>query len=207
MHIIIKSISGSPLVYDDRAADRKGYMPRKNTIRKMTPYMISEKSMLKSFLGGCPLSKLLRALIGGKYKAACRARYLNHYQPRNCMADIIKRDRYPETPVESDADKYRPSEEGQYAGSQYMRARKDFVLGNITDFDLALASIWNNTADSAHDMGMPQLAEMHAEQLTFYYNFKRSVGGFERREQGKTKTEVSGAVNYQGKAPTQVIVP
>jgi hypothetical protein len=119
---------------------------------------------------------------------------------------IDHREPYPETSIDSITDIYRPSESGHYETGRHMRAKKDVTLSNITDFDLALLSLWNNVADAAQDMGMPNVALMHAYQQTYWINLKRAVGGFERKEQGKQKQEVSGTVDYKGKAPQQIIM-
>jgi len=120
-----------------------------------------------------------------------------------------KRDLYPESPTDLQADVYRPSSLKRQSDDDesYLKPRKDITLSNISDFDLALLSLWDNIADACQDMGCPSASVMHEYQLHFWVNAKRSVGGFERREQGKQKQELSGSVDYKGKAPTQVIMP
>ena len=112
----------------------------------------------------------------------------------------------PESQTEISSDIYHPSTD-LLAETDYLLARKEITLGKITDFDLALLSLWDNIADACAEMGIKTAKSMHEHQLYFWVNAKRSVGGFERQEQGKIKNEVSGSVDYKGNAPKQYIMP
>lgn len=117
----------------------------------------------------------------------------------------------PENFVEKEVDQYTPStgrkkpKEGEIPVS--LPSRKEQTLGNTTRFDTCLYSLWASLADFYNDMGLYDMGHMMEEQLYWYMNAKRSEGGFLIKELGKTKQEISGKVNYEGKAPTVVNMP
>jgi hypothetical protein len=105
----------------------------------------------------------------------------------------------PESGTELKADAYRPDEGTPFSEHPYQKATKDTTLSNITQFDLTICSFWNNITDGAKDMGMPELAKMHAYEQEYWLNLKRAVDGFTAKNNIKTSTEVTA--DYKGNAP------
>jgi hypothetical protein len=116
----------------------------------------------------------------------------------------------PENLVEKEVDQYTPTaprKRTHESTTTSLPSRKEQTLGNTTRFDTTLYSLWAALSDFYDDMGMPAMGHMMEEQLYWYMNAKRSEGGFTIKELGKNKTELSGKMNYEGKAPTVVNMP
>lgn len=118
----------------------------------------------------------------------------------------------PESLVEKEVDQYTPSPvrkrpENPMESVTSLPSRKEQTLGNTTRFDTTLYSLWAALSDFYDDMDLHPIAHMFEEQLYWYMNAKRSEGGFLIKELGKNKQELSGAIDYKGKAPTVVNMP
>ena len=116
----------------------------------------------------------------------------------------------PETPVDKEVDVYTPTERKPLTSGvlhPFMPSRKEQTLGNTTRHDTNIFTLWNNLSTYLREMGLDDVAEMYEYELYWRMNAQRSEGGFERKEQGKMKQEMSGSIDYQGQAPTNVIIP
>ena len=109
----------------------------------------------------------------------------------------------PETPIDLQNDIYTPTKLAE-AHKDYQQARKDLTLSRLSDFDITIIRLWNVIIDGQHNLGLDDAARMDEAEFMVWVNAKRAIDGKERDAQNTVNQNVTGSVDYKGKAPTQV---